>query len=501
MYYQVVSGIVLGVEGSLIRVEVDASNGMPYFSMVGYLSSEVKEAKDRVISALRSVSFSLPPKRITVNLSPADIRKVGSSFDFPIAVAILGSFDLFPINQLKDAFLAGEMSLEGVIRPVKGLLPMILEAKKHGLKKCFVPSANQKELIGVHGIDIYLVSSLQEMLDYLRGNRTLDKIKPKCFSIGKRPPYPDFSEVKGQYQIKRAMEIAAAGRHNMLIVGPAGCGKSMLARCLLGVLPELEPDELQEVCAIYSARGIAYHNEGYPPVRNPHHTVSPSAFLGGGAHLSPGEITLAHHGILLLDELAEFKKPCIEGLREPMENHNIAIGRVGKQYLFPSDFMVIATTNACPCGNYPDRTKCTCTLTQRIHYQQKISRPILERFDMILRAEKVEFDDFHDTYDNSSTISERILYGRNRQKHRYCKEKFSYNSRIPDDKIDEICKLDDDTQDFMKHIFQQKSLSMREFYHMLKVARTIADLEDEPQISIEHVAEAASFYNREADGF
>lgn len=499
MYYQVISGIVLGVEGNLVRVEVDASNGMPYFSMVGYLSSEVKEAKDRVISALRTVSFSLPPKRITVNLSPADIRKVGSSFDFPIAVAILGSFELFPANQLKDAFLAGEMSLEGVIRPVKGLLPMILEAKKHGLKACFVPESNQKELIGIQGIDIHLVSSLQEMLDYLRGKKKLKKIKPKQFAIGKRPRYPDFSEVKGQYQIKRAMEIAATGRHNMLVIGPAGCGKSLLARCLLGVLPELEPEELQEVCAIYSARGISYENGGYPPVRSPHHTVSPSAFLGGGAHLSPGEITLAHHGILLLDELAEFKKTCIEGLREPMENHHIAIGRVGKQYVFPSDFMVIATTNACPCGNYPDRTKCRCTLTQRVHYQQKISRPILERFDMILRAEKVELDDFYDEYDNSAAISEHILYGRNRQKLRYIKENFSYNSRIPDYKLDEICNFDDDTGAFMKKVFQQKNLSMREFHHMLKVARTIADLADETQISIEHIAEAASFYNREAN--
>lgn len=496
MYYQVISGIVLGVEGSLVRVEVDASNGMPYFSMVGYLSSEVKEAKDRVISALRSVSFPLPPKRITVNLSPADIRKAGSSFDFPIAVAILGSFELFPIQQLKDAFLAGEMSLEGVIRPVRGLLPMILEAKKHGLKKCFVPKANQKELVGIQGIDIYPVATLKEMLDYLRGYQTINKLEPKKFKAGNKPVYPDFSEVKGQYQIKRALEIAAAGRHNVLIIGPSGCGKSMLARCLIGVLPKLDQEELQEVRAIYSARGLSYENAGYPPVRNPHHSVSPSAFLGGGTHLNAGEITLAHDGILLLDEFSEFKKTCIEGLREPMENHNIAISRVGKQYVFPSDFMVVATTNPCPCGNYPDRTKCKCTVSQRIHYRKKVSRPVLERFDMILWAEPVAFEDFDDDSIDSDTISKRILYGRNRQKLRYEKESFSYNSRIPNDKIDEVCNFDDDTKTFMKTIFQQKELSMREFYHMLKVSRTIADLSGEEQISIEHVAEAASFYNR-----
>jgi magnesium chelatase family protein len=500
MYYQVMSGIVLGVEGRLIRVEVDASNGMPYFSMVGYLSSEVKEARERVIAALRSVSFSLPPKRITVNLSPADVRKAGSAFDFPIAVAILGSFELFPVKQLEDAFLAGEMSLEGSIRSVKGLLPMILEAKKQKISKCFVPKENAKELIGVQGIDIYLVSSLSEMLDYLRGFTDLEKIKPKSFIRGKRPLYPDFSEVKGQFQIKRALEIAATGRHNVLLIGPAGCGKTLLSRCLVGVIPPLNPEELQEVCAIYSAKGMEYENAGYPPVRNPHHTVSVSAFLGGGTHLSAGEITLANHGILLLDELAEFHKRCLEGLREPMENHKIAISRGGKQYVFPSDIVIIATSNPCPCGKFPDLSRCTCSPSQRSAYRKKLSRPLLERFDMILWVEQVDYEDFKESYDDSEIIQHRIEYGRQQQMKRYEGEDFHYNSRIPTQKIEEVCRMDQETEQFVQQIFTQKELSMREFHHMLKVARTIADLEGKSEITIQHVAEAASYYTREADG-
>lgn len=497
MYYQVISGIVLGVEGQLIHVEVDASHGIPYFSMVGYLSSEVKEAKERVISALRSVSFSLPPKRITVNLSPANVRKAGSSFDFPIAIAILGSFDFFPVKQLKNAFIAGEMSLEGTIRPVKGLLPMILEAKKQGITKCFVPKANEKELIGIHGIDIYLIASLGEMVGYLRGSKTLHKMVPRKFFPGKRMSCPNFSEVKGQYQMKRALEIATAGRHNILMIGPAGCGKSLLAQCVQGIVPPLEEEELQEVCAIYSAQGVAYQNGGYPPIRYPHHTVSVPALLGGGTHLSAGEITLAHHGILILDELAEFKRFCLEGLREPMENQMIAISRSGHQFIFPSDIMVVATTNLCPCGQYPNRKKCICTVVERERYRKRISRPLLERFDMILCAEKVELKDLDSETDSSEIILERILYGRNRQKERYKKEQFHYNSRIPMDKIEEICCLDADADCFVQQIFKQKELSMREFHHMLKVARTIADMADEEHITINHIAEAASFYNCE----
>ncbi|MEE1313557.1 MAG: YifB family Mg chelatase-like AAA ATPase [Lachnospiraceae bacterium] len=499
MYYQVISGTVLGVEGILVRVEADCSNGMPYFTMVGYLSSEVKEAKERVIAALRAVSFTLPPKRITINLSPADLRKAGSSFDFPIALAILGSFELFPKVRLKDCFLAGELSLEGILRPVKGLLPMILEAKRHGIKKCYVPKANEKELIGIQGVDIYLVSTLSEMLESLKGRISLPKVKTKQFYTDKRPKYPDFSEVKGQYQLKRALEIAAAGRHNVLMIGPAGSGKSMLARCLLGVIPPLEKEELQEVYAIYSARGMGYNNGIYPPVRNPHHTVSPSAFLGGGVHLNAGEITLAHHGILLLDELAEFKRNCLEGLREPMENQNIAISRSGRQFLFPSDIMVVATTNPCPCGYYPDREKCKCTPMERSRYRKKISRPLMERFDMILWAQNVDLADLEKENENSKQIAKRILYGRNRQKIRYKKEKFHYNSRIPADKIEEICKFEKETKTFVNQIFHQKELSMREFHHMLKVALTIADMEGSDEITIGHIAEASSYYCREEE--
>lgn len=496
MYYQVTSGTVLGVEGILVRVEADASNGMPYFTMVGYLSSEVKEAKERVISALRAVSFTLPPKRITINLSPADLRKAGSSFDFPIALAILGSFQVFHGDELKNAFLAGELSLEGRIRPVKGLLPMILEAKRRGMKRCYVPRENEKELVGVQGIDIYLVSTLAEMLNYLSGRCSLPKVVTKTFYEDRRPNYPDFSEVKGQYQIKRALEIAAAGRHNVLMIGPAGCGKSMLARCLLGVIPPLDQDELQEVYAIYSARGIAYDNGNYPPVRNPHHTVSPSAFLGGGVHLHAGEITLAHRGILLLDELAEFKRSCLEGLREPMENQNIAISRSGRQFLFPSDIMVVATANPCPCGHYPDCSRCTCTPLERKRYLRKLSRPLMERFDMILWASNVDFSDFERKSEHSDVIASRILYGRKRQKERYCQEKFHYNSRIPTERMEEICQMDEETKQFVSRIFHEKELSMREFHHMLKVALTIADLEGTDEIGIGHIAEAANYYVR-----
>lgn len=503
MYYQILSGIVSGVRGQMISIEVDASNGMPYFSMVGYLSSEVKEAKERVMSALRSVSFALPPKRITVNLSPANIKKAGSSFDFPIAIAILGSFQKFPQEKLKGSFAAGEISLDGSIRSVKGILPMVLEAKRQKVTTCYIPKENQKEVIGVQGIDIYLVSSLAEFLDYLKGKTELEKLKPKQFEIKKRVAYPDFSDVKGQFQVKRALEIAATGRHNILLVGPAGCGKSLLSKCLLGVIPPLEKEEYEEIRSIYSAKGMKYEWEGYPPIRMPHHSIPPASFLGGGNHLQAGEVTLAHHGILLLDELPEFKRTCLEGLREPMEEHCISISRNGNHEVFPADFMILATMNHCPCGNYPNLQKCTCSFMQRKRYQNRLSRPLLERFDMILRVKAIDLQEEKILESKakdemtSEVIYQHILYGRNKQKMRYEKENFHYNSRIPSSKIEEACKMDGDTAKFSKMIFGQKELSMREFHHMLRVARSIADLEGAEEISMAHVAEAASYYMRE----
>ena len=497
MYYQVTSGIVLGVEGKLVRVEADVSNGLPSVTMVGYLSSEVKEARERVIAALRSVSFSIPPKRITINLSPANVRKAGSSFDFPIALAILGSFGMFDHEKLKDAFIAGELSLEGKVRGVRGLLPMILEAKYKGIRQCFVPKENADELAGIRGIDVYLVSTLTEMVDYLKGRCSLPKIQEKQFYSEKPPVYPDFSEIKGQEHIKRALEIAATGRHNILIIGPAGCGKTALTRCLLGILPPMEEEEIQEVYAIYSSRGIAYENGAYPPVRNPHHTVSPSAFLGGGAHLNAGEISLAHNGVLLLDEMTEFHRACREGLREPMEEHSISISRSGHQFLFPSDFMVVATANPCPCGAFPDRKKCTCTPVERSRYQKRISRPVLERFDMIIWAENVRLHEMQQKTESSAVIKKRIIYGRKRQQERFGEEKFHYNSRVPLDRMEEFCRMDAQTSRFIQRIFVEKELSMREFYHMQRVAMTIADLEGEKEVGIRHIAEASSYYVRE----
>ncbi|MCQ2492688.1 MAG: YifB family Mg chelatase-like AAA ATPase [Lachnospiraceae bacterium] len=493
MYYSVKSGTIDGMKGAVVNVEVDASNGMPYFSMVGYLSHEVREAKERVIAALRTVGFTLPPKRITVSLSPADLKKAGASFDFPIAIAVLGSFQFFPTKQLENAFLAGELGLEGSLRAAKGLLPMLLEAKNQGITTCYIPVENVSEVGSITGMDIYPVETLSQMVDYLRGIETLEKLEHQTYTPGERPDYPDFADIKGQSLAKRALEIAAAGRHNILFIGPAGCGKTLLAHSLMSIIPPLTEKENQEVASIYSARGEPRKNHGYPPLRAPHHTISYSAFLGGGNQLKAGEITLAHKGVLLIDEMPEFRRNCLEGLREPMQNHHIAISRTNGTFEFPADAMIVATANPCPCGNYPDMNKCHCTEIDRKRYVGKITKPLIERFDMIINVGKVCEQDFDEPVEKSEQIYKRIINRRNTGKS-------AANGRISSSEIENACKMNAETKRFSIRLMHLREFSMREYHNMLRVAKTIADLDGQEEVQIKHISEAAQLYDTSAFG-
>lgn len=503
MYSVVNSSAVLGVNGALIRVEADVNDGLPMFSMVGYLSSAVREAAERVRTALKNSGFQIPPKRITINLSPADLRKDGSGFDLPIAISVLLAMGIEAKISMEDTIIIGELGLNGEIKSVTGVLPMIDYCHKLGMKRCIVPFDNKKEACLITGIEVIAASNLKEVVDYIQGKEVFIKevltTENRMCDINEENSL-DFSEIHGQAHLKRGMEIAAAGFHNILMTGAAGAGKSMLAKRLPTILPELSAEESLEITKIYSVSGLLKDNGNLimrRPFRSPHHTISDKALIGGGSIPRPGEISLAHNGVLFLDELPEFNKNALEVMRQPLEEREVTIARVNATYKFPADFMLVAAMNPCPCGMFPNRKKCTCTINQIKRYQSKISGPLLDRIDINLEVKPIEYKElFADIKaETSKEIRERVENARKRQSVRYQEEQIRFNSQLDGKLIQKYIILNNDCKAIVENVYKQLGLSARGVHRILKLARTIADLADDENIRMEHLQEAIYFRN------
>lgn len=499
MFSKVLSGTLHGVDGRLIVVEADVSEGLPMFNMVGFLASEVREASDRVRTALKNSGFHFSPKKITINLSPADIRKEGSAFDLPISIALLASYGFIPTECVENTLFIGELSLNGELNGVRGILSIADHARKQGINNIILPYVNRKEAAIIPEISVYGACNLKQVVEHLLDIKHIAKEEHTDFDDVSDDHYDmDFSDIKGQESMKRATEIAVCGMHNILFVGPPGAGKSMIAKRIPTIMSELSYDESVELTKIYSAKGMLAPEEGlisYRPFRTPHHSITAQSLIGGGMIPKPGEISLSHNGVLFLDEMLEFNKNTLEMLRQPIEDGVVTISRMHGSYTFPCDFMLVAAMNPCPCGYFPDRSKCHCTKPQIDRYIRRLSQPMLDRMDMCIQVKRIEYKELYgdSSFESSHDIKKRIISAQHIQKERLARYGVLFNSQIPANELDEICMLGNNEKCLIKDMFEKLELTARGINRILKVSRTIADLDHSEDVREKHILEALSY--------
>ena len=501
MLAKVISYALSGLDGFDVAVEVDVNAGLPAYEVVGLADTAVKESRERVRAAIKNSLFDYPIKKITVNLAPADSKKEGSLYDLPIAVGVLAATEQIPAHSYKPFVIVGELSLDGGLRHIKGLMPILLSAMQNGYTKFIVPEENAKEASYISGIDVYAFSKLKEVVEFLSGEKEVMPVPTRTFSAqqAENKYNVDFSEVKGQQFARRAMEIAVAGGHNILLIGPPGAGKTLMAKCVPTIMPDMTFEEAVEVTKIHSVAGILDAGKGIVtarPFRTPHHTVTVPALMGGGAKAKPGEVSLAHNGVLFLDEMPEYQRQTLESLRQPLEDGTVTVSRAKQSLDYPAKFMLVASMNPCPCGNYGSKTQqCRCTAAEIRRYVSRLSGPLLDRIDLQVEVDGISYEElrFAPPSENSATIKERVEKARAVQRERYKGSGVHTNAQMTNAQMKKHCALSPECERILEAAFRKLNMTARASTRVLKVARTIADLDGSADIQSRHITEAVQY--------